>query len=97
MEKRAAVVSSAEDKSTRSTHPLAQSNLLNAFHEAESGISIPHIPAPWLSMEEREQSAIHKFIVSASENRATVYLKLYKFVNRDTAFLKLLFPFHAFL
>lgn len=97
MEKRAVVVSPAAEKSSQSTHPLAQPNLFNVYHPIESGISINNIPAPWLSGEEREQSAVHKFIVSAAENRATEYLQLYKSVNRATGVLKLIFPFHAFL
>ncbi len=97
MEKRSAVLSPAEEKSTHSTHPLAQPNLFNVFHPAESGISISNIPAPWLSGEEREQAAVHKFIISAEKSRSTVYLQLYESVNRAARVQKLIFPFHTFL
>jgi len=97
VEKRSAVVSPAGERSAESTHPLAQPNLLNAFHQAESVINTNNIPAPWLSVEEREQSAVHKFIVSASENRTAVCLKIYDSIDRAPISLKYIFPFHVFL
>jgi hypothetical protein len=97
VKKRSAVVSPAGERSAGSTHPLAQPNLLNAFHEAERGINSSNIPAPWLSVEEREQSAVHKFILSAAENRTAVYLNIYDSIDRSPISLKYIFPFHAFL
>lgn len=97
VKKRSAVVSPAGERSAESTHPLAQPNLLNAFHEAERGINSSNIPAPWLSVEEREQSAVHKFILSAAENRTAVYLNIYDSIDRSPISLKYIFPFHAFL
>lgn len=98
MEKRSAVLSPPEEKSSQSTNPLAQPNLLNIYFPVESGINIlSNIPVPYFSEEDQERSAVQKYIISAAENRAIEYLQLYESVNRVTAVLKLIFPFHTFL
>ncbi|WP_445663964.1 hypothetical protein [Fodinibius sp. AD559] len=91
------IVQADTKNKSQSTHPFDQPNLFNAFHQAESGINISNVPAPLLTGEDREQSAVHKFIVSAAENRSAVYLQIYQLSDRVTAVLKYLFPYHAFL
>lgn len=96
-EKRAGVVSPAEEEKGHSTHPFSQPNLFNVFHPVESGTSVSNIPLPLLSAEEREKSAAHKFMASAAENWTTVYLQIYHLVDRSPLLLKYIFPFHSFL
>lgn len=86
-----------EEENGQQTHPFAQPNLFNVYHPVESGTSVSNIPAPFLSAEEREKSAVHRFIISAEENWATVYLQIYHFVDRSPLLLKYIYPFHAFL
>lgn len=91
------VVEADTKSKSPSTHPFDQPNLFNVFHQAESGVSISNTPAPLLSGEDREQSAIHDFIASVVENRATVYLQIYHLADRVATFLTLIYPFHTFL
>lgn len=97
MEKRSAVISPAEEESDEPTYPFAQQNLFYVYHPVESGVSISNTLAPLLSAEEQEKSAVHKFIASVVENRATVYLHIYHLVDRAPILLKYIFPFHTFL
>jgi hypothetical protein len=97
-EKGAAAVASASDHGNQSTNPLAQPNLHNVYLPVESGINVlTTIPVPYISGEDQEESAVHKFIVRTAQNRAREYLHCYKLANRVATVLKLIFPFHSFL
>lgn len=92
------VVTSTAEDSSHNTHPLAQSNLQNVYLPVESGIDIlSNTPVPYLSGEDQEGSAVQKFVISAAENESIEFLRQYESVNRDANYLKLIFPFHAFL
>ncbi|WP_441000101.1 hypothetical protein [Fodinibius sp. SL11] len=85
------------ENNAQSTHPFEQPNLFNVFHQGETGINISSHPEPWLLEEDREESAIYEFIASATENRLTLHLRIYRLADRTAIFLKYIFPFHAFL
>lgn len=93
-----AVIYSADKNKSQSTHPFDRPNLLNIYYPAESmGSLLVYIPAPYVMGDERDEVARNQRAESEIQKNVSIWLRIYTKVDRRTAGLKLIFPFHTFL